>query len=186
MKQKDADSKVMSPLSMPPSHSNHTSQLPFSIERAFSVGVQGEKLDEVQRLKAHMHEQEAKWKQAYEKITKELETLKIRGAEAVVAAQWRTRYEVCAKEREELNRKLQLYSQLASEIAHSDKSLEELYIELAESSKVRIILYFSLFRYLLSICETNSIAFVVSGFASSPSSSAATLPHPASRQLPVR
>ena len=45
-------------------------------------------------MKASLAEQEAKWRKAFEKVVKENELLRTRGGEAMLAAQWRERYEV--------------------------------------------------------------------------------------------
>jgi hypothetical protein len=51
-------------------------------------------------LRSEMAEQEARWKESYELLLAENEKLKSSGAEALLAAQWRHRYEVCLKEKE--------------------------------------------------------------------------------------
>lgn len=134
LKQKDAESK---PLPSPQHHS-FGSALPQALEKAMALGAAGDgkdKQDELQRMKQLMHEQEMKWRHAYDKLSKEMDVLKTKGAEAVVAAQWRSRYESCVRDRDDLQRKLQLYSQLSSELANSDRSLEELYLDVSEAFK---------------------------------------------------
>ena len=49
---------------------------------------------EFQRLRLQLSEQEVKWRKAYENIVKENELLRTRGGEAILALQWRERYEV--------------------------------------------------------------------------------------------
>ena len=52
-------------------------------------------------LRAEMAEQEARWKESYDVLMAENEKLKSSGAEALLAAQWRHRYEACLKEKED-------------------------------------------------------------------------------------
>jgi hypothetical protein len=52
-------------------------------------------------LRAEMTEQEARWKESYDLLLAENEKLKSSGAEALLAAQWRHRYEACLKEKED-------------------------------------------------------------------------------------
>jgi hypothetical protein len=51
-------------------------------------------------LRTEMAEQEARWKESYDILLAENEKLKSSGAEALLAAQWRHRYEACLKEKE--------------------------------------------------------------------------------------
>ena len=52
-------------------------------------------------LRAEMAEQESRWKESYDLLLAENEKLKSLGAEALLAAQWRHRYEVCLKEKDD-------------------------------------------------------------------------------------
>ena len=52
-------------------------------------------------LRSEMVEQEARWKESYDLLMAENEKLKSSGAEALLAAQWRHRYEACLKEKED-------------------------------------------------------------------------------------
>ena len=52
-------------------------------------------------LRAEMAEQESRWKESYDLLLAENEKLKSSGAEALLAAQWRHRYEACLKEKED-------------------------------------------------------------------------------------
>ena len=51
-------------------------------------------------LRAEMSEQESRWKESYDLLLAENEKLKSSGAEALLAAQWRHRYESCLTEKE--------------------------------------------------------------------------------------
>ena len=57
-------------------------------------------------LKAEMAEQEAHWKSAYDVLLAENNQLKSSGSEALLAAQWRQRYETCQSEKEKLETSL--------------------------------------------------------------------------------
>ena len=52
-------------------------------------------MSELLRIKVQLSDQEAKWRKAYETVVRENELLRTRGGEALLAAQWRERYEVC-------------------------------------------------------------------------------------------
>mmetsp|Transcript_26912 Transcript_26912/g.57230 ORF Transcript_26912/g.57230 Transcript_26912/m.57230 type:complete len:324 (+) Transcript_26912:324-1295(+) len=52
-------------------------------------------------LRAEAAEQESRWKESYDLLLAENEKLKSSGAEALLAAQWRHRYESCLKEKED-------------------------------------------------------------------------------------
>jgi FtsZ-binding cell division protein ZapB len=92
--------------------------------------------EEIQRLKSQLQEQETKWRHSFEKLAKENETLKTKGAESVVAAQWRVRYENCLRDKEDLGQKLKLYTQLSTEVTGDGRTIEQLYMELHEEYKV--------------------------------------------------
>jgi hypothetical protein len=152
-KQKTAESKPI-PGSFGGSHANgygHVSSsssfqgLSPSLERALSLGTMqslqsseesAHPHNDIQKLKSQLQEQETKWKNAYEKLAKELDALKVKGAEAVVATQWRQRYEMCVKDKEELSRKLDLLLQLSNEVSISGNSAEQLFMDVEEDYKV--------------------------------------------------
>jgi len=62
----------------------------------------------VTNLKAEMGEQEAHWKQAYDALLAENNSLKSSGSEALLAAQWRQRYESCFIEKEKTETALEI------------------------------------------------------------------------------
>mmetsp|Transcript_10038 Transcript_10038/g.20950 ORF Transcript_10038/g.20950 Transcript_10038/m.20950 type:complete len:495 (+) Transcript_10038:141-1625(+) len=62
---------------------------------------------ELKRMRAEAARQEDQWKEAYDILLKENEALKSPGSDALLASQWRQRYEACAKERDEAVHKLQ-------------------------------------------------------------------------------
>lgn len=120
-----------------------TSNLSLStnLEKALSQGTMGENVEsmnDLQRLKVQLQEQEVKWRHACEKLAKENELLKTKGAESVVAGQWRVRYENCLREKEEIAQKLNLYTQLSAEVTSDGRTIEQIYIELQEEFKVSL------------------------------------------------
>ena len=62
----------------------------------------------VTNLKAEMGEQEAHWKQAYDALLAENNSLKSSGSEALLAAQWRQRYESCFIDKEKIETALEI------------------------------------------------------------------------------
>lgn len=128
------------------SSSNSFHGLSPSLERALSLGAMHTEEatspgNELQRLRSQLAEQEAKWKNAYEKLAKELDSLKTKGAESVVATQWRQRYEISVKDKEELSRKLDLLLQLSNEVSAIGSSVEQLFLDVEEDYKVSCTFY---------------------------------------------
>lgn len=68
---------------------------------------------QLETLKRELAEQESHWKSAYETILAENNALKSSGAEALLAAQWRQRYEACNREKDDLSTKLQMVTDKA-------------------------------------------------------------------------
>ncbi len=127
--------------SLEPSNRSTTMLLPSSLEKALSQGTHAAAdsstaLTEVQSLRKLLHEQEMKAKEMYDALAKENEMLKNKGNEAVLATQWRLRYEACLKEREDLNDKLRVFTQLSTDLNSTGKSIEQAYVELQEEFKV--------------------------------------------------
>merc|ERR1712062_899463 len=88
-------------------------------------------------------EQEAQWKVAYETLLQENNTLKNSGAEALLASQWRARYELCKKEKEDMINQIDmLKKQLAESKANmngnggSAEKYEMKYRDLKESFRL--------------------------------------------------
>lgn len=71
------------------------------LEQARSAGTQ------VEQLRRELAAQEAHWKEAYDTLLAENNSLKSSGSEALLASQWRQRYEQCVQEREELKSRLE-------------------------------------------------------------------------------
>ena len=106
---------------------------------------------ELARLRSQLAETESKWRMAYEKLAKELETLKNKGAESVVAAQWRSRYELSVKDKQELEQKLELLMQLSDEVTSNGTSVEQMLLELEDDYKVRRVFITMLYILRLTI-----------------------------------
>ena len=143
LKQKDAELK----------HSSASTLSPVSSKDRLEGGKNGgggggdadvsTYISELKRVKAALSEQEGKWKAAYEKVVRENELLKARGGEALLAVQWRERYENCVRERNDLSEKLSIYTKVElSELSMgsgeamspgpSTKSIAEAYLDLRD------------------------------------------------------
>lgn len=125
-----------------PYSSNGSNRLSSSLENAL-VGktIQNEMIkqrpvDEISRLKDQLHQQELKFKEALEKVIKENEILKSSAGETFLAAQWRQRYEVSSREKDELAEKLKVFSKFTSDINEDGVSIENAYFELQEEYRV--------------------------------------------------
>jgi hypothetical protein len=124
-KQRDAESRQLvqsNPTTNTLSSASYNgAQLAAPLEKALTYGADKttsnstSSSEEIQRLQESLAEKEKKWRAEYEKLIAENETLKGRAGEATLAAQWRTRYEVCLKEKDELAEKLALYTRLSQE-----------------------------------------------------------------------
>jgi len=139
-KQKDAETRQATMRSTSITNSPNTSSpsLSASLEKALTDGALGgdQNMDELQRMKRQLTDQEAKWRQVYEKVVKENELLRTRGSEAMLAAQWRERYEACIRERDDLSEKLKVYTKgVSSTNGGEEKSMEQAFIELKDEYK---------------------------------------------------
>ena len=68
-------------------------------------------------LRSEMAEQEARWKDAYDTLMAENTRLKSSGAEALLAAQWRQRYETCLREKEDIETRLAMEKEKAESLS---------------------------------------------------------------------
>ena len=66
---------------------------------------------QLERMRAEAAQQEAQWKEAYDSLLQENEALTSSGSDAILASQWRQRYETCRKEKDEAVQKLQSIQQ---------------------------------------------------------------------------
>lgn len=92
-------------------HSNNVQTTRSKIEgQDLENELQQARTDHVQlaALQREIAEQEAHWKEAYDTLLVENTALKSSGAEALLAAQWRQRYEMCLSEKEELDSSLEM------------------------------------------------------------------------------
>eukprot|EP00538_Stauroneis_constricta_P006595 CAMPEP_0119550258 /NCGR_PEP_ID=MMETSP1352-20130426/3796_1 /TAXON_ID=265584 /ORGANISM="Stauroneis constricta, Strain CCMP1120" /LENGTH=431 /DNA_ID=CAMNT_0007596043 /DNA_START=138 /DNA_END=1433 /DNA_ORIENTATION=+ len=90
--------------------------------------------EEVEQLKMIMANQEAQWKRAYDMLLDQNEMLQSSGSEALLASQWRTRYEGALREKQDLEAKLKKKER--SEADGDGKKLEEKYRDLKESFRL--------------------------------------------------
>lgn len=75
---------------------------------------------------------------AYEKVVKENEHLKTRGGDAMLASQWREKYETLMKEKDEVEDKLKIYTKVLNDSTSSkagNRNLERAFIELRDEYK---------------------------------------------------
>ena len=88
----------------------------------------------LERMKAEMARQEVQWKEAYDVLFAENESLKSSGSEALLASQWRQRYEACLREKEECENKLKM--ELAKGASVDAGKYEVKYRDLKESFRL--------------------------------------------------
>lgn len=93
------------------------------------------------QLKNEMADLESKWKNAYDTLAKENEQLKSSGAEALLAAQWRQRYESTRTEKEDFEIKLKYAESQLEQIRSDSKKMdagkyESKYRDLKESFRL--------------------------------------------------
>lgn len=75
-------------------------------------------------LRSEMAEQEARWKESYDLLLAENEKLKSSGAEALLAAQWRHRYEACLKEKEDAITNLTMEKEKIADLQDQRKRMD--------------------------------------------------------------
>lgn len=75
-------------------------------------------------LRTEMAEQEARWKESYDLLLAENEKLKGSGAEALLAAQWRHRYEACLKEKEDAVTNLEMEREKVLELQENRRKVD--------------------------------------------------------------
>mmetsp|Transcript_7766 Transcript_7766/g.11821 ORF Transcript_7766/g.11821 Transcript_7766/m.11821 type:complete len:545 (+) Transcript_7766:141-1775(+) len=97
--------------------------------------------DLLERMKSQMEDQEEKWKSAYTIVVNENKALKSSGSEALLAAQWRQRYETLLNEKEDLETKLEMETEKADELHDHHRKLdagkyEQKYRDLKESFRM--------------------------------------------------
>lgn len=98
------------------------------LEQARSAGNQ------VEQLRRELAAQEAHWKEAYDTLLAENNSLKSAGSDALLASQWRQRYEQCLQEKEDLKNRLEGQSKKGSD---GDESKYEMkYRDLKESFRL--------------------------------------------------
>ena len=100
--------------------------------------MENPKLDisEADRLRSEMAEQEAHWKEAYDVLMAENTVLKSTGSEAMLASQWRQRYDTVLKEKDDIENKLKMELQKKGGSSDSDGKYEMKYRDLKESFRL--------------------------------------------------
>jgi hypothetical protein len=66
--------------------------------------------NQLERIRMEMSNKEANWKHAYEALSAENKALQSSGSEALLASQWRQRYENCLSEKDDLGSRLKQLS----------------------------------------------------------------------------
>lgn len=97
--------------------------------------------EELIKLRQEMAEQESHWREAYDSILVENNALKSSGSEALLAAQWRQRYETCMAEKEKLETALAIERQKPDRLSEQQRKLdagkyESKYKDLKESFRL--------------------------------------------------
>ncbi|KAL3768151.1 hypothetical protein ACHAWO_006521 [Cyclotella atomus] len=75
-------------------------------------------------LRKEMAELESRWKESYDVLLAENEKLKSSGAEALLAAQWRHRYEACLKEKEDAVTNLEMEREKVLELQENRRKAD--------------------------------------------------------------
>ena len=86
---------------------------------------------QVQQLRHQLQSQEAYWKAEYDTLLQENNALKAAGSEALLASQWRQRYETVVTEKEHLTKQLQILQESEQHTAYEEK-----YRDLKESFRL--------------------------------------------------
>lgn len=102
--------------------------LQHEIEHARTVGRQ------IESMKAELAAQETHWKEAYDLLLAENNALKSFGSEALLASQWRQRYETCLQAKTELEERLNNASGRLDQ--NGTDSYERKYKDLKESFRL--------------------------------------------------
>lgn len=106
-------------------------------------------------LRNEIADQEARWKESYDTLLAENEKLKSSGAEALLAAQWRHRYEACLKEKEDAITNLEMEREKVVELQEGRRKVDVgKYESKYRDLKVRRSPYFSHF-VMLYLAFTN-------------------------------
>lgn len=109
-------------------------------------------------LRSEMAEQEARWKESYDLLLAENEKLKSSGAEALLAAQWRHRYEACLREKEDAVASWEMEKERVAELQDSRRKADAGKYE----SKYRDLKVRFFFVLLFTVCVWYQYYFVLS------------------------
>jgi hypothetical protein len=93
---------------------------------------------QIEKIKADVATKEAEWKESLISLVAENKALKSSGSEALLASQWRQRYETCLKDKEELESRLKS----TQSIPGGDDKYEEKYRDLKGRYQYDPVLHF--------------------------------------------
>ena len=127
--------------------------------------------EQLERLRAEMAAQEAQWKEAYDLLMAENNSLKSCGSETLLASQWRQRYETCMSEKEDLESRLQIELEKADAFNENRRKedagkYEKKYRDLKESFR----LYRKNAKEIFEAQQRGDVAVSVGGILSSDTS----------------
>jgi len=91
---------------------------------------------QVEQMRVELATQEAHWKEAYDVLMQENQALKSSGSDALLASQWRQRYEQCLKEKEVLENTLNQKKTATLLNSNGEMDYEQKYKDLKESFKL--------------------------------------------------
>lgn len=132
-KQQDAERKQVLMGASPGSSTAESYQQ--QADEIVATRQKSDRSEEIEKLQSQLREQEATWKNLYDKTKKENDILRSKGGESLLATQWRNRYESCLKDREALNEKLKVYTKLSDDLNAAGMTIEQAYTELQEEYK---------------------------------------------------
>eukprot|EP00934_Nitzschia_sp_Nitz4_P005965 Nitzschia sp. Nitz4//scaffold2_size372955//175278//176710//NITZ4_000421-RA/size372955-snap-gene-0.30-mRNA-1//1//CDS//3329546772//5955//frame0 len=102
---KEADAQIRELRNAQVESTKHSIELQDATQSVDQSRTQHNKLEQLQ---AEMASQEAQWKEAYDVLMAENTALKSSGSDALLASQWRQRYETCCKEKEQAQHQLKV------------------------------------------------------------------------------
>jgi hypothetical protein len=109
-------------------------------------------LSENSRLKEAAEEGERRWRAECDRLAAENDLLRGKAGEAVLAAQWRGRFEACSREKEELREKLALYTKLSNDFNSAGISMDQALIDMQRDFKVFFIIIINIHSFNNRCC----------------------------------
>ncbi|MCU0329868.1 MAG: hypothetical protein MUC47_02695 [Candidatus Kapabacteria bacterium] len=92
---------------------------------------------QIEKLKSEQMTRDLQFKESYDNLVLENKALKSSGSEALLASQWRLRYETCLREKEELEAQLQS----TQSTSKGDEKYEEKYRDLKGKHSMPTFVY---------------------------------------------